>query len=458
MPYLLDEQRKCIEEARKKYGDYILPEQLKKMTDRRNIILITLDEVRPDHLSCYGYDKIKTEYIDSLAKEGVLFETCITASVFTPVSHASILTGLYPNQHGVRDPYASLNAESVAETLKKSGYKTAGYVGTGVISSLNDFNRGFDLYDEPVEGEDIYERELFTGEEPTEDIKRCRICGNWWIPRMLNWLRENHNSNFFVFGHFYDTHESSQEHFINKGLLKEGELSEWGYYDAKILLADRELIKPLTALLKELNIYHETTIVLMSDHGTNLGEHSAKEIPWRYSVVYPQHTNMWDTDVKTVFIMKGEGLTPGERVEGIARTVDVVPTLLNLCGIDSGIKYDGINLLPSIESGQIQTEYAYAEDLFEIRGPGAVQAIRTNEYKYMRNLTEMTDTLYNLIEDPKEQNPITDTNEHHKQLITRWRRKLNHILWHGEKPKTPKLTDKDKNIIEERLRALGYID
>ncbi len=422
---------------------------------RRNIILITLDEVRPDHLSCYGYKKIRTENIDVIACQGVIFDTCIAVSDFTPICHASLFCGVYPNVHGVRDPYSYLQATSIAEILKEEGYKTAGFVGSGILGSIHGFNKGFEFYDEPKEGEEVWERHRYPGEEKREMF----IIGNWWIPKMLDWIKANSSSNLFVWGHFYDTHEGSQEYLLEQGKLKDGELSDFFYYDAKIKLADREVVGPLIETLRKQGIYDETTIIIMSDHGTTMGEHPAKPVPWRVGVVYPQHTNMWDTDLRVSCVMKGEGLPEGKHVHGMVRSIDIAPTLLELCRIKVDIEFDGTSLLPFMESGESRGLVAYAEDLFERRGPGALQAIRTDNYKYMRNLTENTEGLYNLLEDPGEQRNLQGGGSAAEQkLVHQWRMRMNETLWQAAAKRAPEFSKEDKKGIEARLRALGYVE
>ena len=95
---------------------------------KENVILMTMDAVRPDRLSCYGYDRIKTKGIDAIAEEGVLFKNCIAASCLTPVAHASILSGKNPDKTGVRDPFCIVKTTLVSDILKREGYKVPGDV------------------------------------------------------------------------------------------------------------------------------------------------------------------------------------------------------------------------------------------------------------------------------------------------------------------------------------------
>jgi arylsulfatase A-like enzyme len=120
---------------------------------KKNIIMISFDEVRPDHLGCYGYGKNTTPNVDRIAENGVLFENCIAAGCFTPICMSSVLTGCYPNKHTVRDPYCTIQRPTIAEILKGNGYLTAGFSGNGVLGSAHGFGKGFASYDEPDDRE-----------------------------------------------------------------------------------------------------------------------------------------------------------------------------------------------------------------------------------------------------------------------------------------------------------------
>jgi len=110
----------------------------------QNIIIISLDEVRPDHLNCYGYQKIATPAIDQIASEGVRFTHCFSSADFTPIAMGSVITGKYPNKHGARDAYSYLASPTIATILKEEGYRTAGFVGNGLLAKRHGFAQGFD--------------------------------------------------------------------------------------------------------------------------------------------------------------------------------------------------------------------------------------------------------------------------------------------------------------------------
>jgi len=375
---------------------------------KRNIIVISLDEVRPDHLSCYGYQKINTTAIDKIAKEGVRFETCITSSCFTPVAMGSVITGKYPNKHGMRNPYSYLTGPSIATILKKYDYKTAGFVGNDLLSKKNGYAEGFDFYDESSEETSWNEANY------KEDPKKTKVLvGNYWVEKFFKWLNENYEEKFFIWGHLLETHEGSENYLLKKGLIKEGKFSDFGYYDAKIKMADEKLVGRLISKLKELGIYDNTTIVIMSDHGTNLGEHLVPPIYHREPERrYPQHITMYDCDLKNAMIIKGEKVPKDKVISGMVRSIDLIPTLLDLMGIKlDKFDFDGETLLPVIRKGIAKGKILYAEDIFEPRGLGIIQAIRDDYSKYIRNLTKGTEEYYDLSQDPNEKENIIEKME-----------------------------------------------
>lgn len=434
-----------------------------------NIILISLDCVRSDHLSCYGYKRIETPNIDKIAEEGVLFESVCASSVFTPVAMSTTLGGAYANKIGLRNSYSTIRSKLLPSVLKENGYHTAAFTGIFLLSSKHGFSKGFDSFNE-VTKETAWG--TLSGHE--EWGGAVALAGYYWVDDFFKWLENNHkNEPFFVWGHFFETHEGSEHFLIEKGLIKEGRLSEFSYYDAKIEMADREFLGRLREELKKLNIEDNTIVIIQADHGESLGEHIRDpEIFWSKKGIeetavrrkYPAHSGMHDTDVKVPLIMKGPGLPSGKRIKGQVRTIDIVPTILDLLKIKPEDHFDreldGVSLLPIIERGRAENLVAYIEDLTEIRVYGAQQAMRTDEYKYMRNLRDMEEEFYRLNRDPEERCNILDITGTEKltkwerNLIDGWRKEMNYKLWLTVGSSQELL---GKEGMEERLRALGYI-
>ena len=416
---------------------------------KRNIILISLDEIRPDHLSSYGYKKIKTHHIDQVAKEGVRFETCVSTADFTPIAMGTVITGKYPNKHGIRAPYSYLVGPSIGGILKENGYVTAGFVGNGLLAKQHGFAEGFDFWNETSKETSWLEIQYAGSDEIFYE-------GNYWVEEFFKWLKDNHKKRFFVWGHLYETHEGSEQSLLKKGLIKEGVLSEFGYYDAKIKMADEKIIGRLLKTLDKLHIGDDTILVVMSDHGTNLAEHPVKPIPWRKEGTrYPQHTTMYDHDLRVAMMIKGGELPKEKAVKGLVGSIDLVPTLLDLVGISSKkYDFDGSSLLSVIEKGEAKGRAIYSEDLFEARGEGALQSMRSEDFKFIRNLTLGTEEFYDLKKDPQEKNNII--NEVDRERTIELRKQLN-VLLKGSVSHGRQFSKKVREKIDKRLRALGYI-
>lgn len=437
--------------------------------EKKNLILITMDEVRADHLTCYGYEKTTTNNIDNIAEDGVRFRTCIASSVLTPVSHASLLSGLHPYSNGVRGPFDRFSSQTLAEILKSEGYRTAGFVGNSMLGVNMGFNKGFESFDEP-KNDDIFMWELHAYKDPRHPNIRFP-WGNWWIDRMINWIEKNMDEKFFTFGHFFHTHEGSERQLIDMGLISsESAKSEFGFYDEKINLCDEMFIGPIIRTLKRNGIYNDTTLVITADHGTTLGERLLPPLPWRKNVIYPQHTTMYEPDITVPLIIKDKDLPSNITVEQCVKHLDIFPTLMRLLEIKTPVNKEGIDLVPLIEGEEVEGFKSYIEDLYLYRGLGAIQAIRTERFKYIMNQTMNKEEFYDLYIDPQEKkNRIYDLSPEERLFVKSSRRETEMFYKTLDcelhyTPTSPmksgnigNIQDKEKEIIIERLRALGYI-
>lgn len=251
-----------------------------------NVILISIDTLRSDRLSCYGYKYKTSPHIDKLAEEGVLFENIYAQSPWTLPSHMSILTSLYPSVHGVQTTDDSLSGDfiTLAEVLKNNGYYTAAFVDASFVSAKYGFNQGFDIYDDSGGRIKVINKKAISFIE--------KFCAT----------RKSPQSKFFLFFHVFDVHgpykppESYRNLFYNgkdpydkdnhsMNLVKQmpqlkyqefGEITDINYvralYDSGIRYVDDQL-EELFKRLKDLGIYDETLIVFTSDHGESLFEH-----------------------------------------------------------------------------------------------------------------------------------------------------------------------------------------
>ena len=334
------------------------------------VILISLDTLRADHLSCYGYHRPTSPAIDSLAADSTLFAQTLSASNWTLPAHASLLTSTDPPHHGVRaaDDKLPSSLLTLAEVLSQNGFFCGAITGGGFLSPLYGFARGFDFYNE-AEGAVDYENSA-------ELV--CRAAERW--------LEDNKDKDFFLFLHTYQIHSpydspaAYRQAFLSSGAdlevlnierylggkggvfrpLSEKERENIiALYDAEIKYTDEALVGELIKWLQEKGLYDRLTIVLTSDHGEEFYEHGA----W----VHGAH--LYQESIRVPLIIKfPEGKFKGKRVEPIVRLIDVAPTILEALGIKSKPKtWDGRSLYPFLE-GQENSDRVFLADTCWLSG------------------------------------------------------------------------------------------
>lgn len=402
----------------------------------RNIILISVDALRPDHLSCYGYEKIETPAIDEIATKGAIFENCITASCLTPVSMASVLTAKYPNKHGLRNPFQKIQTTTIAEILKRKGYKTAAFTGINFLSRRCNFHKGFDLFKEPQEG---WHQKKYKNEGGEELITNW---GYWWVPEFLNWIDKNSANKFFIWGHYFECHVPAEEWLLKEGRIKPGELAENNYYDAKIKYMDESFFKPLIELLKKEDLFENTIIVVMSDHGETFDEHPC-------CGNYPQHRTMYNTDLRSTLIIKGD-FASGSSMKTQVRTIDIAPTIIGPIFNEKIPGIDGQSLINFEGKDRI----AYSEEIYEQRGAGSLQAIQDGRFKLMRNNTTKEEEFYDIVADHLEQSNLIDE-KREDERVKLFRKELDRLM--VSEMKGEEVSGDDEEIIRKKLKSLGYI-
>ncbi len=494
-----------------------------------NVFLLTVDETRPDDLGCHGQKKIKTPAIDSWAEDGVIFEETRAVAPFTPVCLATVLSGTYPNKHGRRDSYKLFTPPmTLAEIMKINGYKTAAFSSAGNLGPKAGYDAGFDVFSEPngymgmrpfyPEYDHLNEEEFtkqvllrlvkdgiigrasrelvllreevlrgLAEDELIEEEGDSLLKGfvNPWIRELIPWLEENKDEKFFVWCHYIDTHVGNELFNIHHGFLKEGEHTENNYHLGKVLMFENVIVKSIIETMKKLGIYDNTIMVLESDHGTHLsGDPGSRPMPplhfASYKGPYPGHSTLYDADVRIINIWRGPGLPKSVRVEGQVRTVDTIPTLLDLLGIEPPkiAELDGVSLMPFVKTGKAEGLIAYMEHLHEGRVFGCQQAICDGRYKFIRSLTTGSEELFDLKYDPNEyvnllnslavpygkvRKTTTLEDPLSADTLVKWRRTLNHYLLDYPSPtrtirKPKKELDKaGRTEVDDRLRSLGYI-
>lgn len=227
-----------------------------------NVVLITIDTLRADHVGCYGYTKIKTPNIDGLAADGARFERAFAVVPVTLPSHTTMLTGTYPMLSGMHDFSAnklSSTQPTMASVLKQSGYATGAVIAAAVLDSRFGLNQGFDFYYDHFDFSRLNEANLDEMERP----------GNVVADVALDWVEKNWQKKFFLWMHLYDPHYpyNPPEPYKHEYAAQP--------YDGEIAFAD-EQVGRLVRYLKEKGIYQNTVIVLAGDHGESLGEHGER--------------------------------------------------------------------------------------------------------------------------------------------------------------------------------------
>ena len=343
-----------------------------------DIFLITIDTLRADHVHCYGYTNGSTPALDALAKDGLRFAHAFTPSPITNTSHASILTGLLPGSHGVTDfgvPLASSHP-TVAELLKARGYRTAAFIGAVILDSgtlAPGFGRGFDFYDN-------------FPEHPAAKSRWGRLerRGMDVVAHAESWLTKHPVGPHFVWVHLYDPHDPYEPPLPFAQTYKDH------LYDGEIAYADSALAHFVT-YLKTSGRYRNSVIVAVGDHGEGLGEHHEDT----------HGIFLYDSTTHVPLIVKLPGAkSVGTTVGGQVRTVDIVPTLLDLAGAAAPATSDGESLQVYFSGKAGVDRPAMGETDYPLRfGWAPLRSVRDDGYKFIESPRP---ELYDLRQDPNE--------------------------------------------------------
>ncbi|HEY0783215.1 MAG TPA: sulfatase-like hydrolase/transferase [Thermoanaerobaculia bacterium] len=272
------------------------------------VVLISIDTLRSDHLPIYGYKGVETPAIDALRRDGVLYTRAYSHVPLTLPSHVSILTGLLPADHGVRDNVGyRLHSDRVPylpRVLKAAGYTTGGFVSTYVLRAETGLADGFDHYDGNIE--------VRLG----ESLGRSQRPGGETLKLAEEWLDKITSGPFFLFFHLYEPHTPYEppEPFASR--YKEHP------YDGEIAAADA-LVGQLVAELKQKGVYDKAIVILLSDHGEGLLEHGEQE----HGVLLYREA----LQVPLVVKLPGSRLA-GRTADRAAQLIDVFPTIAALTG------------------------------------------------------------------------------------------------------------------------------
>ncbi len=346
----------------------------------RHLVLVTIDTLRADRLGCYGSTTVATPHLDAIAREGARAEDATVHVPLTRPSHVTIFTGRYPAEHGVRDNVSPALAEDVpllAEVLQKSGFATAAFVSSIVVSRQSGLARGFETYSDrfQVEADDarFLDQIQRRGDGPTAEA--------------IAWLESPRAGRRFVWLHLYDPHDPYEppEPYASRYAGRP--------YDGEVAWSD-ELVGRLDAALERLGLRKDTLLVVTSDHGEGLGEHG--EETHGYFV--------YESTLRVPLLVRGPGIPRAARVTTTFRSVDLFPTLLELVGLAPpiGARLSGRSLASALRGGPAPpAETTYAESLTPLLhyGWSDLRALREGRFKYIQ---APRPELYDLKDDPGE--------------------------------------------------------
>ncbi|MGD2091342.1 MAG: sulfatase-like hydrolase/transferase [Candidatus Aminicenantes bacterium] len=355
-------------------------ESKKKQLGQLNVILITIDTLRTDHVSAYGKGRANTPNLDRLAGEGVLFETCIAQVPYTLPSHTTILSGTYPLYHQVRDNAGFVVPERlnlVSEVLKKEKNMAASaFVSTYVLHSKWGLNQGFDSYSNVMNRPDSTDLEKLSLLERRADSV---------LKDAQQWIDKNKENHFFTWIHLYDPHTP----YNPPSPFKEKFNAD--PYRGEVEYADEQL-GHFFAFLKEKNLYDQSLIILTADHGEGLHDHGE-----------PTHCYfVYDTTVWVPLIIRAPFQFPVKRVKSIVEHVDIAATIFDAFNIPIPNDCQGESLLPLMfKEKSRKKETAYTETYYTRLhyGWSELHAWYQDDFKYIQ---APKPELYNLETDADE--------------------------------------------------------
>ncbi|HEY2945595.1 MAG TPA: sulfatase-like hydrolase/transferase, partial [Vicinamibacteria bacterium] len=344
----------------------------------RNVLLISIDTLRADHVSAYGFPRPTTPNIDAVAREGVLFKNVHTPVPMTLPAHVSMLTGTLPPTHGLRDnlanrlPDASL---TLAEMLKPRGFTTGAIVSTFVLDRRFGTSQGFDTYDDRFQAVhkigDLSERK---GDEATRLAR--------------DWLDAHRKQPFFLFVHLYDPHDPYEP--------PEPFASKWSAhpYEGEVAFADY-CVGQVLEKLRQLGLYDDTLIVITGDHGEMLGEHG--ELNHGFFI--------YEGALRVPLVMRvpRAAAAASRQIDAPVSLIDIVPTIVSLVGAPVPKEVQGVDLSPWLTGrgagGGARALYAETVTPTHYYGASSLLGVIVDGWKYIETTRP---ELYDLRSDPAE--------------------------------------------------------
>lgn len=349
-----------------------------------NVILITLDTTRADHLSCYGPHGARTPHVDALAARGVRFTHATAQLPLTLPSHACIMTGAYPEVHGLRDMGGFVLAKAnptIATIAESAGFATAAFVGSLVLSKRLGFSNGFATYDDDMAARNT-EGQL-PGIFPERRAKAV-------TDHALAWVRQNGQKKFFLWVHYYDPHAPYDPPEPYRTLYAKDP------YSGEIAYMDDQVGRLLDGV-QRMGHLSRTLVVAIGDHGESLGEHGEMT----------HGVFLYESTLHVPLIIAGPGVPAGKVIDQQVRSIDVMPTVMEFLRLQTGNRSQGVSLWPRMTgASHFNSDSAYLETLYPrtYLGWSELRGLRTGKWKY---ILAPRPELYDLENDPGETQNVT---------------------------------------------------
>lgn len=398
-----------------------------------NVLIVTLDTTRADHLGCYGFDDAQTPALDGMAARGVLFTDAVTSAPITLPSHASIFTGLDPPNHGVRDNGEfKLEDEQItlAEILSEHGYETAAFTSAFVLDARFGLDQGFEHYDANIGGSRSPAFADNANQRPAGNVTRAAV----------DWLNAREQDRpFFAWVHYYDPHAPYAPPAAYKDAFGDQ------LYDGEIAYMDSQIARLLTALDAG-GLTENTLVIVVADHGEGLGEHEEAT-----------HAMLaYDSVMRVPLIISNPALMKEAHVvdDRVVSVTDIFPTVFELLGIDTAPPGDGISLL-SAQTDPDRAIYFESVTGYLDQGWAPLFGLRRHQDKYIQ---APRPEFYDLAADPDE---LDNTHEMVAGSDARARDQLASELAArlDEWPSLSRIATTTDQLDEEtleRLQSLGY--
>jgi choline-sulfatase len=430
---------------------------------RPDIILISLDTLRPDHLEIYDYSRETAPALAMLATQSVVFDNAFSQAPKTGPSHMSLFTGLYPAAHGVRNldeadnRALSRDIPLMAETLRAAGYRTAAFTGGGHMGETLGFNRGFETFmtggmqfrraADWVRGIPDEDRPFFllvhtySIHDPYLPEKRFQVFGSAEYSGEI--IGDEEEMEQLVGDAWEDQHKAFWDRVDPESEDDLRQLRD--LYDAGILATDFQL-NQLLGILREVGVLSDALIIVLSDHGEEFKEHGGY-----------LHESLYQENLRIPFLMRFPGelgaSLAGVRVQSTVRLVDVLPTLLDYLGLEGAERLQGSSFLPLLE----KPRRAIPREILSEYPRHGHRALQLGEWKLIVN-PDGLEELYNLAADPTESENLIAT---HAAEAQRLRRRLAQLVSESEGIQQLVTIGEAQDLdpeVKKQLEALGYVE